>query len=188
MYYLRKLQKTRICPANMSYEKTAKLFNSGKAMYVVSGDWFRGEISSNINYGIAKMPIINETRKRAIPFLTVEGYYMARYCKDQKAAFEVMKFFTSGPMSRYMATMGKQSPANKRAYRYKDVRNDPINRIIRSAAAVSIPMPNNPEMALFWGPATAALNAILKGANIESSMNKAQSVLLKAIKKMHKKK
>lgn len=179
MYYARELKMARIIPPGASDTLMTQLFNRGKAMFVINGQWFRGEIAQNINYGVAPLPVIDKTGKRAVPFLTVEGYFMARYCRDQKAAFEVIKFFTSVGMARYFGVIGKQTPANRDAYaRYPILRNEPVSRVFRMAADFAVPMPNNPEMTLTWGPATSALNQCLGDANVEATLNKWQNALL----------
>jgi len=187
MHYVRKLQKSGACPKSPSGTLVTQLFNRGKAMFVISGQWFRGEIAKNINYGVSMIPIIDESRPRrhGVPFLGVEGYFMARYCKDQGAAFKVIKYFTSAAMGKYMGLIGKQTPANKLAYRkYRALNREPISRVFRKAAKIAVPMPNNPEMALTWGPGTDALNAVLGGANIKRTLRTKQNQLVRAIRKM----
>jgi arabinogalactan oligomer/maltooligosaccharide transport system substrate-binding protein len=188
MYYARRLKKAGFIPPGASGTLMTQLFNRGKAMFVISGQWFRGEIAKNINYGVAQLPVIDDQPaaqgRRAVPFLTVEGYFMARYCRDQKAAFEVIKFFTSVGMARYFGVIGKQTPANQDAYaRYPILRNEPVSRVFRMAAGFAVPMPNNPEMTLTWGPATSALNQCLGDANGEATLNKWQNALLADIAK-----
>ena len=140
-----------------------ELFNSGNALFVVNGQWFRGEISSKIDYGVAPFPIIDDlpgikgSGRRAIPFLTVEGIFMSSNTKNKQAAFKVMQFITSPQAGRILAKIGKQTPANVGAYGYSEVKNDPISQIFIEAAKEAIPMPNVPEMALTWSPATSAL-------------------------------
>lgn len=187
MYYARKLRKSGIIPPGASGTLMTQLFNRGKAMFVISGQWFRGEIAKNINYGVADLPVIDQNGKRAVPFLTVEGYFMARYCKDQKSAFQVIKYCTGPAMGKYMGIIGKHTPANKGAYKYASVRNDPISKVFRRAADYAVPMPNNPEMSLTWGPATSALNDCLGGANVEQTLKKYQNRLLKSIREMRRK-
>jgi arabinogalactan oligomer/maltooligosaccharide transport system substrate-binding protein len=186
MKYVRKLQAAEVCPPGASGTLVTQLFNRGRAMFVVSGQWFRGEIAKNINYGVASLPIIDESKKPAVPFLTVEGYFMARHCRDQKSAFEVIKYFTSGAMGRYMGIIGKHTPANRGAYQYPAIANEEISKVFRRAADLAVPMPNNPEMALTWSPATSALNDVLGGANIEQTLEKYQKQLIGLIADMRK--
>lgn len=140
-----------------------ELFNSGNALFVVNGQWFRAEISPKVNYGVAPFPIIDDlpgikgSGRRAIPFLTVEGIFMSSNVKNKQAAFKVMQFITSPQAGRIFAKVGKQTPANVGAYQYSEVKNDPISQIFIEAAKEAIPMPNVPEMALTWSPATSAL-------------------------------
>jgi len=187
MRYARKLRKSGIIPKGASGTLMTQLFNRGKAMFVISGQWFRGEISKSINYGVASLPIIDESKKRAVPFLTVEGYFMARYCKSQQAAFKVIKYFTSAAMGKYMGIIGKHTPANKLAYRrYRILARDPVSKVFRRAANIAVPMPNIPEMSLTWGPATGALNACLGGAPIEATLRRYQRALVRSIRKMRR--
>ncbi|MGB9621625.1 MAG: extracellular solute-binding protein [Brevinematia bacterium] len=140
-----------------------ELFNSGNALFVVNGQWFRAEISPKVNYGVAPFPIIDDlpgikgSGRRAIPFLTVEGIFMSSNVKNKQAAFKVMEFITSPQAGRIFAKVGKQTPANINTYKYSEVKNDPISQIFIEAAKEAIPMPNVPEMALTWSPATSAL-------------------------------
>ncbi len=190
--YAKKLLDMKICPVGADRTLITQLFNTGNAMFVVNGQWFRGEISPDIDYGVAPLPIVDSidglkgSGRPAVPFLTVEGYFMSSCAKDQQAAFEVIKYFTSAAAGVVMAKIGKQTPANRGAYKYAVVKNDPIARIFREAARHAIPMPNCPEMALTWGPATSALNEILGGADPKKTLKRYQNELVARIKKMRK--
>jgi len=82
---------------------------------------------------------------------------MSSNTKNKQAVFKVMQFITSPQAGRILAKIGKQTPANVGAYGYSEVKNDPISQIFIEAAKEAIPMPNVPEMALTWSPATSAL-------------------------------
>ena len=156
-------------------------FNMNKTLFAISGQWFRGAIADNIDYGVAELPIIDEIDTQAIPFLTVEGFYMASCTKDQAASAEVIKYFTSAAMGRYFAKIGKQTPANKGAYAYSEVSGDPIAQIFKIAAGKAISMPNNPEMSWAWEPAYMGLVEILGGASPETVWKAKQIELMKRI-------
>ncbi|NPU99764.1 MAG: extracellular solute-binding protein [Brevinematales bacterium] len=161
-------------------------FNNNKTLFAISGQWFRGEIAANIDYGVAELPIVDEIGVQAVPFLTVEGYFMASCTKDQAAAAEVIKYFTSAAMGRYFGKIGKQTPANKGAYQYSEVKNDPISKVFMAAAGNAISMPNNPEMALTWDPASSGLSSVLNGANSAQTWKDQQIRLMKLIEKERK--
>lgn len=97
------------------------------------------------------------------------------------ASVKVIEYFTSAAMGKVMAQVGKQTPANKGAYKYSIVNNDQISSIFKEAAGVAISMPNVPEMGLTWGPAGGALGDILKGEDPEKSLKARQIELMKLI-------
>lgn len=180
-YVVDKIINQNVCPIGPSGTLVTQLFNTGNAMFVVSGQWFRAEIDSRINYGVAKLPIIDERGNRAVPFLTAEGYFMTTCCENQTAALEVIKYFTSAAMGKVFAEIGKQTPANKGAYQYAVVANDPIAQVFVDAASTAVGMPNIPEMALTWDPATSGLNDILGGADPRTAWAGRQTQLMKTI-------
>jgi len=180
-YVVKNIINTKICPLGPSGTLVTQLFNTGNAMFVVNGQWFRAEIDRKIKYGLSELPVIDEVGRRAIPFLTVEGYFLAASSKDQQASIKVMEYFTSAAMGKVFAKVGKQTPANKGAYKYAVVRNDKISQIFKKAAKVAVSMPNFPEMALTWDPATSSMNDILGGADPAKVLKARQIQLMKLI-------
>lgn len=180
-YVMNNIINQGICPPGPSGTLVTQLFNTGNAMFVINGQWFRAEIDKRINYGLSELPIIDEANRRAIPFLTVEGYFMSTCAKSQDNAIEVIKYFTSAAMGKVFAKIGKQTPANKGAYKYAVVKNDRISQIFKKAADIAKSMPNSPEMALTWDPGTSSLNDILGGGKPETVLKKRQLQLMKSI-------
>ena len=157
-------------------------FLENKVMFAISGQWFRGSIKGT-DYGVAQLPIVDEINEQAIPFLTVEGYFLSGCAKDHRAAVEVIKYFTSGAMGRYFGQIGGQTPANKDAYVYSEVANDPISAVFKQAAAFSKPMPQCPEMAITWDPASSGLSSVLNGKDSKTVWREQQARLMKLIEK-----
>lgn len=182
-YVLNNVIRKNICPVGPSGTLVTQLFNTGNAMFVINGQWFRAEIDKNINYGLSPLPIIDQVGVRAIPFITVEGYFMASSSKNQVDSVKVIEYFTSAAMGKVFASVGKQTPANKGAYKYSVVANDQISAIFKEAAGVAISMPNVPEMALTWDPATSGLNDILGGTDPDKALRERQAQLMKLIEK-----
>ena len=74
-----------------------------------------------------------------------------------------------------MALEGRQTPANASVYDDAQVKADAQLAAFREQVAVAIPMPNRPEMAMVWSPATTAMNVITKGAATpKNAMDRAQ--------------
>ncbi len=180
-YVMKNIINQGICPPGPSGTLVTQLFNTGNAMFVINGQWFRGEIDKRINYGLSELPIIDEVNRRAIPFLTVEGYFMSTCAKSQEDSIVVIKYFTSAAMGKVFAQIGKQTPANIGSYKYSVVKNDRISQIFKKASEVAKPMPNSPEMALTWDPGTSSLNDILGGGKPEKVLKARQIQLMKSI-------
>ena len=152
------------------------LFNQGKAAMVFSGPWFLGEISKDIDYGLAPLPAITEAGGKPMrPWMTVEGVYIAAPSKNKDAAFELVKYLTDVPAAKILALEGRQTPANKAVYADPQVAKDPILAAFRKQVDVAVPMPNYPEMTMVWSPVTTAMNTIVKKtATPKQAMDNAQ--------------
>lgn len=164
-YVLEKIVNAGLSPASIDGSLVTQMFNAENAMFVLNGQWFRGEIDDRIDYDVAKPPIIDELGTRAVPFLTCEGFFVTSCAKDQIAAVEVIEFMSSAPMQKVFAETGGQTPANKKAYEYTVVADDPIGKIFKEAAGSAVSVPNIAEMSLCWDPATRALGDILNGGD-----------------------
>lgn len=175
-------KKEKIVPEEVTNTLVTTLFNEGKAAMVINGPWFRGEIDPGIEYGVALLPVISETGKPAIPFLTVEGIIMSAKSLNKDAAFKVMDYFTNNATSLVFATKGKMVSANKSVYLNKEISSDPIIMGFMAQAKQSIPMPNAPEMTMVWSPATTAMNKAFLGALSPSdALTEAQDNVISAI-------
>jgi arabinogalactan oligomer/maltooligosaccharide transport system substrate-binding protein len=152
-------------PAEPSVALITALFNEGKAAMVFTGPWFLGEISKQIDYGLAPLPTLVEAGGKPMrPWMTVEGVFIAAPSKQKEAAFEFVKYVTGLEAARVMALEGRQTPALRAIYDEPAVAKDPVLAAFRKQVEVAIPMPNVPEMTMVWSPATTALNKINAGS------------------------
>jgi arabinogalactan oligomer/maltooligosaccharide transport system substrate-binding protein len=187
--YLLKWINQGFMPAEPSTALITSLFNEGKAAMVFSGPWFLGEVSKDIDYGLAPLPTISEAGNKPMrPWITVEGVYVAGPSKNKDAAYEFAKYLTDVPAARVMALEGRQTPANKGVYADPAVANDPILKAFRQQVDVAIPMPNLPEMSMVWSPATTAMNVIVKkAATPKAALDQAQKEVVERINSLLKK-
>ncbi len=175
--------KQGFMPAEPSTALITSLFNEGKAAMVFSGSWFLGEISKDVDYGMAPLPLISEAGNKPMrPWMTVEGVYVAAPSKQKEAAFDFVKYVTDVEAARVMALEGMQSPAVKAVYDDPKVRTDVVLGAFRKQVEVAVPMPNLPEMTMVWSPATTALNKINRGsATPKEAMDVAQAAVEKSV-------
>src|SRR6185295_7314255 len=146
--YVMKWVDQGILPLEPSVALITALFNEGKAGIVFSGPWFLGEIAPSIEYGIAPLPVVDETKQPMKPWMTVEGVYVTAPSKQKDAAYEFAKYLTDVEAGKVLALEGRQSPANKAVYQDAKVAADPVLKAFRQQVEVAVPMPNVPEMTM----------------------------------------
>lgn len=175
-------------PEEPSTALLTALFNQGKAAMVFSGPWFLGEISKDIQWGLAPLPAISEAGGKPMrPWITVEGVYVAAPSKNKDAAFELVKYLTDVAAGKVLALEGRQTPANKAVYADAQVAKDPILAAFRKQVDVAVPMPNVPEMTMVWSPVTTAMNTIVKKtATPKQAMDIAQKEVVERIASLRK--
>jgi arabinogalactan oligomer / maltooligosaccharide transport system substrate-binding protein len=155
----------KIMPAEPSVALITSMFNQGKAAITFSGPWFLGEIASDIDYGLAPLPTLDEANGQPIrPWMTVEGVYVTAPSQQKEAAYDFLAYVTDTAAGRVMAVEGRQTPANLAVYNDPQVAADPVLSVFREQVDVAVPMPNLAEMTMAWSPLTTAMNTITKKA------------------------
>jgi len=181
MELLVKWNREGFMPAEPSVALITALVNEGKAAMVFTGPWFLGELSKDVEFGLAPLPAISEAGGKPMrPWMTVEGVFVAAPSKQKDAAFEFVRYLTDVEAAKVMALQGRQTPAVKAVYDDPAVKNDWVLSAFRKQVDVAVPMPNLPEMTMMWSPATTALNKINAGS---TSPKDALSVAQKAVEK-----
>jgi arabinogalactan oligomer/maltooligosaccharide transport system substrate-binding protein len=176
----------KILPAEPSTALVTSLFNDGKAAIIFNGPWFLGEISPEVDYGLADLPTIDEAGGAAMkPWVTVEGVYVAAPSQHKDAAYDFARYLTDLPAAKVLALEGRQTPSNKAAYDIPEVANDPVLSAFRRQLQSAEPMPNVPEMSLAWSPLTTAMNAVVNGsAGPDAALKEAQMKVKEDVDRM----
>lgn len=176
-----------VLPPEPSEALVTSLFNEGKVAMVINGPWFIGEINPSIKYGLAVLPVVDETKKPMRPWLTIEGAYVAASSKQKDAAYELAKFLTSEEAGLILAIEGRQLHTNKAVYQDKRVSGDPVLKAFYDQLANAEPMPNRAEMTMVWSPVTTAMNKIVKGsASPEVALKEAAGTIQDSINALRK--
>jgi arabinogalactan oligomer/maltooligosaccharide transport system substrate-binding protein len=186
---LRWMDKDRILPREPSTVLTTSLFNAGKAAMVFSGPWFLGEISPEIDYGLAPLPTVDEAGGKPMrPWMTVEGVAVAAPSKHKEQAFDFVNFLTGPEGAKIMALVGRQNPAFEQAYKDPEIAKDATLAAFRTQAESAVPMPNVAEMTMVWSPMTSAMNAITrKAATPKAALQTAQQAVQKDVASLRRK-
>lgn len=185
---LRWYKQDGILPAEPSTALITNLFNEGRAAIVFSGPWFLGEISDDVDYGLALLPKISAANGEPMkPWVTVEGAYIAEPSKNKDAAFEFLDYLTSQEAALVMALEGGQTPANESVYDNAKVKSDPVLQAFRAQVDQAVPMPNYAEMTMMWSPMTTAMNVIVKQASSPgAALENAQGEVKERIENLRK--
>ena len=177
-----------VMPAEPSSSLITMLFNQGDAAIVFSGPWFLSEISSEISYALAPLPVIDEAGGNPMrPWMTVEGAYIATPSAHKDEAFDFVLFLTGVEGARIMALEGRQTPANRQVYEDAEVANDAELSAFRLQVETAVPMPNYAEMTMVWSPATTAMNSIVrKAATPRAALDQAQKDVEERVRSLRK--
>jgi len=165
MEFARRLVDQHVSPADVQDPEVAAMFNDGKAAMVLQGPWFIPNISKDVPWRVATLPIVSETGQPAAPFLTVEGVLMSARAHDKDAAFAVMEELTSDADALVRARQARQVVANRAAETDPELASDPVLAVLRAQVAHTVTMPKVKAMRSVWTPYRSALGKVLAGAD-----------------------
>jgi arabinogalactan oligomer / maltooligosaccharide transport system substrate-binding protein len=152
-----------VLPSDPTPSLMDTLFNDGRAAFILNGPWFIGQISKDIDYGVAVLPGISERpgTPPMRPWMSVEAVYLAANKPDARQAFEFARFLTGSEGAAIMAK-GGQLPANAAIYETPALRDNAVVQAFKDQAINGVATPNFPEMTLVWTPLEKALRRIVK--------------------------
>lgn len=164
----------------MSYDLCNTALAEGKVGAWWTGPWaIAGIESAGIDYGIAAM---------GSPFVGIKTLMVTTNAVDRghaEVALDIIKFFTSYEMQKYMSLANKTIPANTEAL------NDPEVQALTTVAGFGLalnqgtPMSNSPYADAQWGPVGDAVVAIWNGSQTpEEALAAAQAALEAKIAEM----
>jgi arabinogalactan oligomer/maltooligosaccharide transport system substrate-binding protein len=177
-----------IMPAEPSEALVSSMFNEGKAAIIFNGPWSLGEISPDVDYGLAKLPALDERNGIPMrPWLTIEGVYVSAGSKQKELAYDFANYLTSPEVGVILALEGRQLNANKAVYDNPQVASDQILKAFHTQLDDAEPMPNRAEMTMVWSPVTTAMNKIVKGAaTAEEAIKEAHETISASIAALRK--
>ncbi len=161
--WVKSLQDRKFMPQEVSGALVKTLFNEGRAVAVISGPWFTGEIDDGIPYSIHPLPVVSQTQLPMRPFLGVEAAFVSSRSTQSALAQSLAKFLSVGEATVARVTLGRQIPAELAAYENETIAKDSMISAFRAVAETSTPTPNTLEMAKVWEPMKLALRAVLQG-------------------------
>ncbi len=158
------LQDRGLLPEEPTSALVTDLFNQGGAAMVISGPWFLGELSPDVDFEIAPLPVVSSTGRPASPYLTVDGAFVSAYSEHPQQAGALAAFLASDAAARVRAVQGRQSVASLAVADDPEILADPILGAFRRQLDAAVPMPNRPEMQATWEPQARALRRVTRHA------------------------
>lgn len=143
------------------------MFKDNKVPFVFQGPWFIGELTPEpgqkpVEWGVALLPEV-EPGKPMKPFLGSEALLLSAKAPQAKSAMRVIDFLTSDEAALTRIQVGKQMVANVKTYEQPKWSDDPVVKVFRGQAEMSLPMPSSAEMSAVWNPYNAALQKGIYG-------------------------
>lgn len=162
MNTLAQLIQADVLPKTATYAEMEKGFHEGKVAMMINGPWAWDNARKNkINFGVAVIPSVNG--KPAAPFVGVLGAMIVKASNKKLQATDFLEnhLLTIDGLKTVNADVPLGVPANREYF--EQLRgNLPI---LETMASVSngTPMPNNPEMGVFWSSMKTALENLASG-------------------------
>lgn len=137
-------------------------FREGKVAMILDGPWAWDAIrKAGIDFGTASVPRV--AGKPGAPFVGVIGAMVSRSSPNQKQATQYIEKVLLSPAALKSCNADKPIGVPADLKLRAALAADPKIRGMSESARYGAPMPNNPEMRLFWGPMETAINAVVDG-------------------------
>ena len=166
-----------LMPGETEYNTVNTLFLEGKADATIGGPWMVPSArATEINLGIAPMPVVDSTGKALAPYSGVQGIHVLNFAAEQKtdAVKKLLSVLTDPTIGIDLALASGCAPANSLCYDDERVANDELVQSMRTTAEIAVPMPNIPEMDVMWTVVGNLLTDVnLSGKDINESFDAA---------------
>jgi len=157
-----------IIPLECDYDIADSKFNTGGAAMLINGawSWAKYMASPQVDFGLAVLPINEETGLFPAPMIATKGYYMNPYLKGEREqqVLALLKFLTSAEAQFQYASRLATIPTRLEVRERPEIAQDPI--IMTSIEQVSRgkAMPISPEMRAIWDAMRPAYQNVLGGS------------------------
>jgi maltose-binding protein MalE len=181
--------KYRIVPKSCDYETADALFKEGKAAMIINGPWSFGDYKkAGIDFGLARIPLINETGTWPGPMVSPLGFSINASVPGWKVpeVVELMKYLLSPEVQLTYTKDFDTIPTRTDLYDDPAVRDNPLVRMSEYQMEVGRPMPIVPELRAVWDAMRPSYQAVLGGTETpEQAAREMQKSALEKIKEMN---
>ncbi|CUT03037.1 extracellular solute-binding protein [Candidatus Chrysopegis kryptomonas] len=188
--FVRELRdKYKIIPRECDYNTADALFKEGRAGMLINGPWsIGGYKKAGIDFGIARIPKVDETGLWPAPMVAIKGYSINVNVDEEKLPYvvDLFKYLVSPEVQLEHTKVLGTIPTHKIALENEIVKNDPLIQASISQMEVGKPMPVVPELRAIWDAMRPYYQAVLGGTmNAEKAAEEMQKLALKKIEEMN---
>ncbi len=181
--------KYKIVPKSCDYETADALFKEGKAAMIINGPWSFGDYKkAGIDFGLARIPLINQTGMWPGPMVSPLGFSINAAVPRWKVpeVVELMKYLLSPEVQLTYTKQFDTIPTRKDLYEDPAVRDNPLVRMSEYQMEVGRTMPIVPELRAVWDAMRPSYQAVLGGTETpEQAAREMQKSAVEKIKEMN---
>lgn len=176
---LKRLVDEGVMPKGADYSAAEAAFNKGESAMFISGPWAWSNIrKSVIDFGVAPIPAVGEGASK--PFSGVMAATLNAASPNQALAVEFLENYLLQPEG--LKTVNADVPLGavvNEAY-MAELADDPLIKATFDSAEQGRPMPNIPQMGVFWSAMEAALTNITSGRQtVDAALDDAAKRIVK---------
>jgi maltose-binding protein MalE len=157
----------QVIPRESDYNVAETLFKEGRAAAVINGPWaWSGYEEAGIDYGIARIPMVDETGQWAAPVFSAKGYSVNVNVPDERLPYvqSMLRFLTEPDMQLRMAERLSTVPVIDAVRESETVRGDSLLQASLRVIDVSRPMPTAPQLRQIWDGMRGPYQLVMNGA------------------------
>lgn len=158
--------KYQVIPKEADYEFANQLFKDGYAAMIINGPWsFSTYTDNNMNIGITRIPMIDETGLWPTPMISPLGYSLNVNLIGEKlqVTVDLLKYLTSAEVELEFTKLTGAIPSRKEAFASEIVTNNEITQSSIYQMEVGRPMPVVTELRWIWDAMRPSYQAIFTG-------------------------
>ncbi|GAB6389641.1 maltose/maltodextrin ABC transporter substrate-binding protein MalE [Stutzerimonas marianensis] len=176
---LKRLIDEGVMPKGADYSAAEAAFNKGDSAMFISGPWAWSNIrKSNIDFGVAPIPAVGDSPSK--PFSGVMAATLNAASPNQALAVEFLENYLLEVEG--LKTVNADVPLGavvNKAF-MEELSDDPMIKATFESAEQGRPMPNIPQMGVFWSAMEAALTNITSGRQtVDAALDDAAKRIVK---------
>lgn len=159
---------------DLSTASCDSLFSTGNAAMHITGVWnVNGFEKKGLNFGVAPIPALPGENQPAASFSGTRGIFVSSYSKHPNEASDFAEFLISPEMQQLRFKLTGAMPAINTTVDSKYMSG------FLKQLDYAFPMPSIPQMNKFWSEMDAAILDIWNGADVQSTMDKCNSAIIR---------